>query len=171
METILTQIDERTIQIPVKGGKIDVIVSQPKQKGKMAAYIWAHGGAGVAGTADQFRLANGRWALTMQCIVFNVDFRLAPEHKMPTGVFDFHAVIKYVVANAESLSVEKSKVCIGGYSGGSMLAAGAAYELARTGESNLVHSVWLKCPMLSHEYASVTYEELNQFEKPHWVLM
>ena len=64
----------------------------------------------------------------------NVDYRLAPEHKMPASAHDFVKVIRYVHENAESLGADKSKVVIAGYSGGAMVACVAAHILSKTDE-------------------------------------
>ena len=53
---------------------------------------------------------------------------------MPTGALDFHKVIKYVVKNATELGVDTTKIIIGGYSGGAMIASAAAYELGKSND-------------------------------------
>ena len=64
-------------------------------------------------------------------------------------------VIRYVHQKAESLGADKSKVVIAGYSGGAMVACVAAHLLSKTNEQNLIQSMWLWCPMLSHEMGSM----------------
>ena len=46
-----------------------------------------------------------------------------------------------------------------------MIAAAAAYELARKDEASLVKNVWLFCTMFSHECASIPFGNLEWYEK------
>ncbi len=72
-----------------------------------------------------------RKAVECSCVVFNVEYRLAPENKIPKGTTDFYKAIKHVYNNAEQFGVEKSKICISGYSGGCLMVLGAAYMLQK----------------------------------------
>jgi len=64
-------------------------------------------------------------ALNLQCVVFNVDYRLGPEAKAPKGQMDFVHAIRHVSQNAEKYGVDKSKICIAGISGGGWICFGA----------------------------------------------
>ena len=57
---------------------------------------------------------------------------------MKVAVSDVYEAIKYVYENAENLGVDKSKICITGYSGGGMLTMGAAYKLQKNNEGEIV---------------------------------
>lgn len=67
-------------------------------------------------------------------MVFNVEFRNAPETKAPGGICDMYAVAKYVTQNAEYLSIDKNKIGLFGESGGGYITAGAGMVLAEKGE-------------------------------------
>ena len=58
------------------------LVENPKGH---TAVVWAHGGGGVFFNADTFLHEACRMSLETNCIVFNVDYRKAPEHKCPMG--------------------------------------------------------------------------------------
>ena len=53
-------------------------------------------------------------ALNLDCIVFNVDYRLAPEVKCPVGQEDFVDALLHVRENADSFGVDANKLCISG---------------------------------------------------------
>lgn len=157
---------EFCIKLEVDDGvSIDVLVAKPVSCEKLAAYVFAHGGGGVIGSARMMQNQCVKWALDRQVIVFNVDYRLAPEHKLPIGPLDFHKAIKHVIDNASELGVDPSKITIGGESAGGLMAAGAAYQLAIDDESHLIHSMWLTNPALSNEIARMPFELLNSYEK------
>ena len=72
-------------------------------------------------------------------IVFNVDYRLAPEAKCPENILDFYSVLKYVLDNSAALAVDPARVAVWGESGGGYLTAGnPAPALAITPASVLV---------------------------------
>lgn len=103
-------------------------------------------------------------AIDYQCTVFNVNYRLAPEHKCPTGAMDFYKAIKWVIANANQWNIDTSKVVVGGVSAGGMMSAAAAYHLALNDEAHLIKALFLWCPQLSDEINDIPKNQLNDFE-------
>ena len=71
-------------------------------------------------------------------VVIGVDYRLAPENPSPCGMNDCYAGLKYVLDNAETLGVDKSRVCIGGESGGGYMVINVGIKLVENGEEGLV---------------------------------
>ena len=88
--------------------------------------IYAHGGGCVGGSADLYRNYLSYMALTCGVVVFNVDYRLAPEARFkhieppdftfrcPNNVLDFYEAIKYVISNASKFGVDASRIAIAG---------------------------------------------------------
>lgn len=153
-----------------KPTEIDVLVSTPKvvdgqATGPHPAMIFAHGGGGCLMTAKTYTHAVIEFGVELDCVTFNVDYRLAPATKAPGGVMDFYKTVKHIHANAAEWNVDPSKIVICGESGGSMIVCGAAYEMAKNDETNLIKNMWLMCPMLSNETANVPFEQLNFSEK------
>ena len=149
---------------------VPVLVHTPKaikSKSDKAAIIYAHGGGVVAGSANLYKPYLSSLALDCGVVVFNVDYRLAPETKCPNNVLDFYHVLKYVINNATALGVDPTKIAIGGESGGGYICFGAMILLARNDESNLVKLAIPNIPMVSDyaftmDAAAMTNEEAAQ---------
>ena len=50
--------------------------------------------------ADAYRHLLIEYGIELECVTFNVDYRLAPATKCPGGVLDFYKAIKHVIENA-----------------------------------------------------------------------
>jgi acetyl esterase len=112
------------------------------------AYVYAHGGGGVAMCAADFDPMLKHCAVELSVVVFNVDYRIAPETQCPNNVKDFYEAIKYVSKNAESLGVDPSKIVIAGDSGGGYICLGAMVMLVQSEESDLVKLAIPGVPMV-----------------------
>ena len=163
------QVETQEIAVPTSHDgyfEVPVFVYTPKSlmgRGKNAAYIYAHGGGVIAGTAAQSKPVLDFTAVLCSVVVFNVDYRLAPETKSPNNVKDFYEVIKYVSCNAESLGIDPDKICISGDSGGGYICLGAMVLLAQLDQSHLVKLAIPSQPMVD-DYSfgdplSMTIEE------------
>ena len=65
--------------------------------GDQKCLIYFHGGATLAGTAEEHNYYCWRQAVDYDATVINVNYRLAPEHKLPCGIDDSYAATKWVV--------------------------------------------------------------------------
>ncbi|EMD36108.1 hypothetical protein CERSUDRAFT_85210 [Gelatoporia subvermispora B] len=69
------------------------------------------------------------WCVEFQVSIVNVDYRLAPEYKYPTGLNDAYAGLKWVAENAALLSASISKgFIVAGLSAGGNLAVVATHR-------------------------------------------
>eukprot|EP00092_Neocalanus_flemingeri_P056516 GFUD01067019.1.p1 GENE.GFUD01067019.1~~GFUD01067019.1.p1 ORF type:complete len:337 (+),score=85.03 GFUD01067019.1:33-1013(+) len=151
-------IEENDLEIPI-------YVHRPKRlKGdKNAAIIYIHGGGVIAGTAEMFAGHCSRIAEVSGVVVFNVDYRLAPEAKCPKNVEDVYSALMYVVKNSEELKIDSSKIAIMGESGGGNLTCALSVMLAQKNQSHLVKVSIPTIPMLDDyafgDTAAMTKEE------------
>jgi acetyl esterase/lipase len=121
--------------------EVPVEVSIPKtikKEKKRAAYVYAHGGAAVAGSVNHSRSIARGISIDMNVVVFSVNYRVAPEAKCPTNIKDFYDVVKYISKNAKKLKIDPKKIVIGGESGGGYVCLGAMVLLAEHGETDMV---------------------------------
>ena len=132
------------LKVPPRDGndhEVHVYVHTPKElmnNKSNAAYIYAHGGGVVGGKAEDFNPPLSAFAAETGVVIFNVDYRLAPETKFPKNALDYYCVLKYVHENAESLGIDPSKIAIGGESGGGYICFATMVMLAQKDESHLV---------------------------------
>jgi acetyl esterase/lipase len=101
--------------------------------GLLPVLVFYHGGGYVIGDLDTHDYVCRKLANVAQCCVIAVDYRLAPEHKFPAAVEDGAAALRWIVKQAQSLSIDPSRVAVGGDSAGGNLATNMAH-LARDGE-------------------------------------
>lgn len=111
-------------KIPVQGGKIDALLYEPKNtKDKLPILVYYHGGGFIYRAAPyHYRLVKDYCRLG-DCKVLMVDYRVTPRHVFPVQTEDCYAALKWVVENAESLVIDKSRIAIGGDSAGGCLCA------------------------------------------------
>jgi acetyl esterase len=102
---------------------------EPPGDGRWPVLIWIHGGGWVIGQASECTICAGRLAVLAQCIVVNVDYRLAPEHPYPAAPDDCTAVTRWVLEHAGELGGDPARVAIGGDSAGGNLSAVVANEV------------------------------------------
>ena len=156
---LLAKAEEETIETEISiptnhDGQHDVVVHvytpmKLKNNTKKAAFVYAHGGGAIAIAATCYRPFLSHLAVNGDVVVYNVDYRLAPETKCPNNVKDFYAAVKYVVDNAEKLGVDAGKIAIGGESGGGYITLGTMVLLAQNDETDLVKFAMPEVPMVA----------------------
>ncbi|GIJ90190.1 hypothetical protein Asppvi_009143 [Aspergillus pseudoviridinutans] len=122
---------------PVKGGEITIRIFEPASVSddqgnvkKRAAYVNFHGGGWVFGDLSvdhDFckRLVHG---LDGHLVAFDVDYRLAPEHKYPIPVEDCWAAFNWIrLQKAHEFNIDPDRMAVGGVSAGGHLSAVLAH--------------------------------------------
>jgi acetyl esterase len=152
------------IAIPgADGHPVPALVIRPETlKSPAPALVYYHGGAFVMKPAPQHFENALRYAREAECVVVFVEYRLAPQHPFPAGFNDCHAALHWMLANADKLGIDKTRVAVGGDSAGGGLAAGVAQRalqedgIALRGQLLLYPAVDLNCKRPSTSaYASV----------------
>lgn len=137
---------------------------------KRSGLVFYHGGAFVGGRAADEDPWASRLAADCDIVVFNVEFRNAPEARAPQGILDCYAALRCVASElAEQFQVDEGRIGIYGISSGGYLAAGVAHELARRDESSLVKLVIADVPAVSDHWAVPAHKgEGGHEDSWHW---
>lgn len=121
----------RTHTITVDGGHVRVRVYRPSDEPDLPAYLALHGGGWWQGSIDDLisdALCRQR-CVEAHVVVLALDYRLAPEHPFPTGLFDAHATYRWAVDSARQIGIDPSNISVGGSSAGGNLSAALALKL------------------------------------------
>ncbi|WP_342555921.1 alpha/beta hydrolase [Paenibacillus sp. FSL R7-0652] len=113
--------------ITTSAGETRILIYQPNRKQEQASalpvFFNMHGGGFVLGQAD----GDDSWCRLIAdragCLVVNIDYKLAPEHKFPTAVHECYDVVKWVHTHAGQFSANADLFAVGGHSAGGNLAA------------------------------------------------
>lgn len=87
------------------------------------ALVFIHGGGWIGGTTYIVENFCKLIAEKANCIVFNIDYSLAPEKPFPNGLNDNYYAIKHIYDNAEKYGVDINKISVAGDSAGGNYAA------------------------------------------------
>jgi acetyl esterase/lipase len=113
------QPQERYIPGPTGNPKLRVVIIDPAPgTNNRPAFLHIHGGGYIAGCAAQFTTVLQTLAMTCNCLVVSVDYRLAPETPFPGALEDNYAALRWLYTNAESMGVDRTRIAVGGESAG-----------------------------------------------------
>jgi acetyl esterase len=121
----------------------------------LPALLYFHGGGWTIGDVDTHDVLCRQLAVGARCVVFSVDYRLAPEQPFPAAVDDCLAATRYVADNAAKLKVHG--IAVGGDSAGGNLAATIALLARDAGGPALAFQLLIypatdqRCATASHE--------------------
>lgn len=97
-----------------------------KRQGDAPALLYIHGGSFFAGSAQYMENLCKYICEEADCVVFNIEYSLAPERPFPKGLNDCLCVLDYVHTKAEELGIDRNKICVSGDSAGAGIAAALA---------------------------------------------
>lgn len=118
------EIYTRYIEVTTSVGIVPVWIHYPRHmEGMRPAILYVHGGAFFGGAPftleNQCRLIAER----ANCVTFNIDYSLAPEHPYPIPCTQVYEVLCYVHDHAKEFSVDAEKIMMAGDSAGGNLTA------------------------------------------------
>ena len=93
------------------------------------------------------------FASNLRCVVIGVDYRLAPEHKLPTIVQDCMQALEWTISNASQYDIDVRRVGVWGASAGGHLAANVAMLDALNHSPSRIRQASLVVPATCHSDA------------------
>jgi len=145
-------------RLPGPAGEIPVRIYAPSEQRGLPALVYFHGGGFVIGDLETHDGTCRSLANAIGCIVVSVDYRLAPEHKVPAGPEDCYAATRWVAEKGGEIGVDTSRVAIGGDSAGGNLTAVVALMARDRGGPALCHQL-LIYPVANHDFETESYRE------------
>ncbi|KAK7103851.1 ethyl acetate hydrolase-like [Littorina saxatilis] len=124
----------KEIIVPATEGNEDgvpVSVYKPRDVSRVPAIlVYFHGGGHVTSSRTSYATLLKTLAKRAQCVVVSVEYRLAPEHKLPAGFNDCRDVTRWVLRKKALVGgEEESQVGVGGDSAGGHLASSISHDV------------------------------------------
>jgi acetyl esterase len=119
---------------------VPVRVYRPRA-GTLPGLVFIHGGGWWGGSVDESDPTARRRAVTGDCVVVSVEYRLAPEHPFPAGLDDCWTATQWVFEHAEELGIDPTRIAISGESAGGNLAAAVTLRARDAGGPRLVAQI------------------------------
>lgn len=89
-----------------------------------------HGGGWAVGDPDAYERVCRGYCAAGGCVVVDVRYRRAPEHKYPAALEDCEAALKWAAQNAVALRADPARIAVTGDSAGGNLAAALCQRTA-----------------------------------------
>lgn len=90
-----------------------------------------HGGGFIKGRSDRDHRYCSFLANEVNCLVWDVDYALAPENPFPAGLMECYNITEYVFLHANELGVDPDRIALAGHSAGGNFVAAAMILAAR----------------------------------------
>ena len=118
------QINQSEIFVDVGGRQVKVYVYEPRERVPNAcpAFIYIHGGSFMSSAAEYYKDPCMFIAEKASCVVFNIEYSLAPENMYPVAINECEKLVEYINDNCDKYNIDINRIAIGGDSAGANLA-------------------------------------------------
>jgi acetyl esterase len=150
---------ERVVSAP-DGNTINLQVIRPDNDDTVACVYYIHGGGMTSLSCfDGMYRGWGKIIAANGVAVVMVDFRNAvvpssvPEvAPFPAGLNDCVSGLKWVIANAGHLNIDRARIVVAGESGGGNLTLATGLKLKQDGDLGLIKGLYALCPYIRGEW-------------------
>ncbi len=164
----------RTVQ--GRDGMVPVTAHRPDGVERPPVAVYLHGGGWVRGDAEMYDRFCRYLARAANCLVLNVDYRLAPEHPYPAGLADAYDVVRWAAESGDELNADGARLAVLGDSAGGNFAAAIAHMAADDGVALTVQGLLYPATDLRPESDDLylsrrTFDDLYYFldlDRLHW---
>jgi len=162
-----THENAKWIELPGEDGhQIPIRVTYPDNFDETKCYpvlLFFQGGGFCHDFKDYHYELCERIAKQSNCIVFDVIYRLAPEHKYPAQLHDGISVLHHIIKKPRDFSIDTNKIVVSGYSAGGGLAAVLAIK-ARDENIPLLQQILIS-PVVDFSDSLTSHRTLEQQER------
>lgn len=142
------QVAEQRIPGPSNAPEVRALLYRPLSgNSPIPVLLHFHGGGLVFGSPEGRHPVSADLSRTLGCLVFSVDYRLAPETRYPGAIEDAYCALKWLHENARALNIDPQRITVVGESAGGGLAAALTILARDRGEYSIASAV-LAYPML-----------------------
>jgi acetyl esterase/lipase len=115
-------------ELPLADVSLSARVYAPKRRTRdqqpaLPLVVYFHGGGWVWGNVRSYDAVCAHIAKHVDAVVVSVDYRLAPEHRMPTAAEDAYAATVWLAEHAAEIGGDGARMAVAGDSAGGNLAA------------------------------------------------
>lgn len=125
----------RKLKIPTRWGDSEAYLACREQELKEVTplVINFHGGGFIRERTENDELFCRKLAHSLRWKTLDVDYRLAPEHPFPIGLYECHDVVCWAMDHPEELGIDPERIFLMGHSAGGNFVAGVCMLLKEEG--------------------------------------
>ncbi|MCB2061269.1 MAG: alpha/beta hydrolase [Novosphingobium sp.] len=114
-------------------GGVSMRLHRPVDAAGLPAMLYIHGGGWALFSIDTHDRLMREYAARAGIAVIGIDYSLSPEAKFPVALDEVVAALLWIREHAEELSIDESRLAVGGDSAGANLAVAACLKLRELG--------------------------------------
>lgn len=142
---------------------LDLHLPKGKNSEKLPAILFVHGGAFIKGDKSDHIIFDNvlNFFTRSNFIGVNINYRLAPEHKWPSGANDIADSLKWIHDNADIYNIDEDKIFLMGHSAGAAHVASYTFDESlqlHDGNDGVVGSI-----LMSGVYSNVSEKSKNVY--------
>jgi acetyl esterase/lipase len=135
------RIVDRELPLPEVTLHARVYTPKRREQPALPLVVYFHGGGWVWGNVRSYDAVCANIAARVGAVVVSVDYRLAPEHRMPTAAEDAYAATVWLAAHAADVGADGTRLAIAGDSAGGNIAAVVALLARDRRGPDIAHQV------------------------------
>lgn len=151
---LLQRVEDVSIVVR-DGSSITIRIYKPKATKVLPVIVYYHGGGWVINDINTSHESCVQLAYETEHIVVSVDYRLAPEYKFPTPLYDAFDAFEWVVNHYYTLGATK-EISVAGDSAGGNLAAAVSILAAE-------QAISVKSQLLLYPVVELSYDRQSYF--------
>ena len=142
-------VSEMIISIESTVGKSKIYLIKPddNQDKERPLLIDFHGGGFIKGRLDRDKIFCYKLAKALDCVILDVDYKLAPEHPYPYAFKECDEIVQWAFNNSKELNIDEKRIGLLGHSAGGNLAVGAI-NLASENNGKIPKCIAIEYPPL-----------------------